>query len=302
MGKDTAIGYVSHTFNTHWGCEKPLVQIGGQTVISPECVNCYAEAWDKRCGGKHWGHTAPRRFFGLEHWKEPLKWNKEAERLGEVHRVFAISMGDILEDRRDLDEVRKRLSDCIIETRYLDWLLLTKRPERFDLIPDSVWLLPNVWPGVSAGIQAMADLRIPHLLALKAKHPHLISWVSVEPMLEAMYVQRYLRQSGTRGTCFDIDGQWWHSPGSCKHCTPALDWIVIGGESGPKARSFNVSAGRELMTQCQNAGVPVFWKQFGRRPLQHCDPGVCVPLVFKDPAGSNPDEWPEWAKVQQFPR
>lgn len=301
MGKNSAIGWTHHTFNPWWGCEKPLVQIGGKTVVSPECVHCYAETWDKRCGGANWGRTAPRRFFGEKHWQEPYKWNREAQATGQRHRVFCLSMGDVLEDRPDLDEPRVRLWETIRDTPSLDWLLLTKRAERFDTVPEWLWKLPNVWPGVTAGTQPTADLRIPPLLALKHRYPHLTAWVSVEPMLEAVQLWKLQSPDAAGIETYPLTGM----RGNVGRRWPwaKLDWVVIGGESGAHARPFDVRAARALMRQCQESQVPVFWKQFGARAFCPPRPGFePLPMKFRHRAGADPAEWPEWAKVQQFPK
>ena len=90
---------------------------------------------------------------------------------------------------------------------------------------------------------------------------------------------------------------------------PRLDWVVVGGESGADARPFDVEWSRDTMTQCQEAKVPFFLKQFGRRPTI-----LGVEVVwdftwrrwtegrFKDSHGGNWDEWPEGFKVRQFPQ
>ena len=69
-----------------------------------------------------------------------------------------------------------------------------------------------------------------------------------------------------------------------------VDWIIIGGESGP--RVFNPAWALNIIWQCEMAGIPVFMKQFGSRPLG---------MTFKHPKGENPDEWPEEFRIQQFP-
>lgn len=155
MGQKTNISWCDYTFNPWWGCEK----------VSPGCAQCYADAFALRCGyggakGTKegiWGKAAARRFFGEEHWEEPVKWDAEAEnwargkgcrRCGSYHpgtgfiggcmdhilprpRVFCASMGDWLEDREDLVEPLARLLGLIQATPHLDWLLLTKRPENW---------------------------------------------------------------------------------------------------------------------------------------------------------------------------
>src|SRR3569832_2511728 len=72
MGKDSTIEWTHHTFNPWWGCVK----------VSDACDNCYAETWAKRLGENLWGPKTERRFFSDQHWKEPLKWNKEAQAKG----------------------------------------------------------------------------------------------------------------------------------------------------------------------------------------------------------------------------
>jgi len=82
MGESTGISWTDATFNPVWGCTK----------VSPGCDHCYAETFDKRVGGNHWGKGAPRRLFGDAHWNEPLKWNKKAENEGRTLKVFCGSM------------------------------------------------------------------------------------------------------------------------------------------------------------------------------------------------------------------
>jgi protein gp37 len=85
--KNSEINWCDHTFNPGWGCSK----------VSPACDHCYAEAWDKRYGGDHWGKGAPRRMFGEAHWQEPVKWNRALEGTGRRERVFCASMADVFE-------------------------------------------------------------------------------------------------------------------------------------------------------------------------------------------------------------
>jgi len=93
MAKDSKIEWTHHTFNPWWGCAK----------VSPACTHCYAEAWAKRVGSAVWGKEAPRRFFGETHWKEPLRWQREALAEGTRKRVFCASMADVFERRGDSD-------------------------------------------------------------------------------------------------------------------------------------------------------------------------------------------------------
>jgi protein gp37 len=138
MGKDSRIEWTHHTFNPWWGCVR----------VSAACDHCYADAWAKRLGEDLWGPHSERRFFSDAHWKEPLKWNREAEADGVRRRVFCASMADVFENRKDLMPHRLRLLELIKSTPHLDWLLLTKRIHlvkrqlpRGYTFPSNVWLV-----------------------------------------------------------------------------------------------------------------------------------------------------------------
>jgi len=75
-----------------------------------------------------------------------------------------------------------------------------------------------------------------------------------------------------------------------------IHWIICGGESGPGARPFELSWGRDLLRQCRDAGVPVFFKQLGA----HARDGL-VELHLRDKKGGDLGEFPEWARVREFP-
>ena len=96
--------------------------------------------------------------------------------------------------------------------------------------------------------------------------PAAVWFLSLEPMLEAMSLAKYLRpQYGKPGYCFDINGEWWHAPGSCPNCQAGLGWIVAGGESGPERREFKVEWAESVYEQCKAAGVPFWMKQDSHR-------------------------------------
>ena len=118
MGDNTKIEWAHHTFNPWVGCTK----------VSPACDNCYAEGWAKRSGMVQWGPHAERRRTSEGNWRQPLKWNAEAERLGVRYRVFCSSLADVFDNAVPV-QWRIELMKLICETRHLDWLLLTKRPQ-----------------------------------------------------------------------------------------------------------------------------------------------------------------------------
>ncbi len=304
MGKDTKISWAHHSFGPWWGCSR----------VSPGCEHCYAETFAKRTGYAVWGVNAPRRFFGDKHWAEPLRWNAAAEKAGERHRVFCASMADLFEDYRGPDaervvEARARVLGLVEATPALDWLLLTKRPENvMGMVPEA-WrngFPRNVWLGTTCEDQQRADERIPHLLAC----PAAVRWVSYEPALGPIDFGNNL--SGTR----------WH-PGRPRHegidprlqrapdgtmKVPALwhgiDLVIVGGESGPGARPFDVEWARSTIRQCRKWGAAAFVKQMGARPRDsvirwHGGPEALG--TIHDRAGADPAEWPEDLRVREFP-
>ncbi len=220
-----------YTFNPWHGCVK----------ISPACKNCYAEAVDRRFGGEHWGANALRRILSDGNWRNPSRWARKAKRLNARLRVFCGSMCDWLEDSRDpvVGMLREQLSAVITDTTALDWLMLSKRPENLPrMMPD--WSRDgtprNVWLGTTAETQEYADERIPHVGAVDTP----VRFVSVEPML---------------------------GPVSLRHHD--VDWVIIGSESGPRARETKPWWVRDLIAECRSLDRPVFLKQLpkhgGRR-------------------------------------
>lgn len=258
MGKITHISWTDHTFNPWWGCVK----------VSPACTHCYAESSSKRFGQSVWGVDAPRRFFGDRHWKEPVGWDDSARRVNNRARVFCASMADIFEKRDELVPWRKRLWELVRMTPYLDWLLLTKRSENIlDMTPDDfkkAWP-ENAWAGITTETQEWADKRIPDLMKIPAK----VRWLSVEPMLGSMNIEKWLGPD-------------------------KINWVIVGGESGIGARDMESSWVTDLLAQCRNAGVAFHFKQKGvvMAKRMHC----------ASTKGDDPSEWPEEFKVQEFPK
>jgi protein gp37 len=237
MGETTAIAWTDHTFNPWWGCER----------VSPGCLNCYAETFAKRTGHDVWGKRSERRFFGDKHWAEPLKWNAQAEAEGRRHRVFCASMADVFEDRPDLIAQRCRLVALIENTSFLEWQLLTKRPENVQRLTDTwntIGWPPNVWLGTTVEDQERAVERIPVLLSI----PAAVRFLSCEPLLSEVDLDPLY--PGT------VHGPDWLGE---------IDWVICGGESGPKHRPLDVDHARSLRDQCVGAGVPFFFKQVGGR-------------------------------------
>lgn len=248
--KTTKIEWCDHTWSPWWGCAK----------VSEGCRFCYAETWDRRIHGTskhvtakgetrepHWGKDAPRRFFGDAHWREPIAWNRDAEKAGVRKRVFCASMADVFEDRPDLRDPRLRLFALIDETPHLDWLLLTKRPENMIRLATERWFTgwpSNVWAGTTCEDQQRADERIPHLLAV----PAAVRFLSVEPMLGPVHLwsECFRRNDGTPAVKAHLEG---------------LHWVIVGGESGHGRRELDPAWADDVVAQCEAVGVAVFVKQ-----------------------------------------
>jgi protein gp37 len=216
-----------YSFNPWLGCVK----------VAKECQFCYAESMALHWGWDVWGPVAntPRRITSPANWKKPLKWNQDAAVQGHRRSVFCASLADVFEDHPDVSEARERLWTLIEQTPWLNWLLLTKRPENIlRMAPWAQRWPDNVWTGTSAGTQEQADRNVPYLLEV----PSVVRFVSCEPQLEYVDFRPYL---------------------------PSLQWVICGGESGVKARPFHLNWARALRDQCQECHVAYFFKQVGGR-------------------------------------
>ena len=178
------------------------------------------------------------------------------------------------------------------------------------------WPPPNVHLGVSVEDQAAADERIPVLLDT----PAAVRWVSYEPALGPVdFAPLWCARHGSEHVRFDPPAQPW-----CIECDEEighaewldsdalagrrLDWIVVGGESGPGARPFDLAWARSTVEQCREAGVACFVKQLGARPLEYVPPsgapdddGDMRPLALLDRKGGDPAEWPADLRVREMP-
>lgn len=245
MGKTTEISWAHHTWSPWHGCFK----------VSAGCTHCYAESLSKRFGHSIWGPpaTTDRRLMSDAHWRKPPIWSREAEAAGERRSIFP-SMCDPFEDHPMLDEQRVRMWDTVRASPWLDWLMLTKRPENAErMLPPGYW--PNVWLGTSTENQEMADLRIPHLLKLRRRVP--VLFLSVEPQIGPV-------QLGVGGQLYDYgygDGL-------------GISWVIVGGESGPGHRPFKEEWARSLRDECAAAGIAFHYKQLGG--LHHADGGCLL--------------------------
>lgn len=265
MGVDTNISWCDHTFNPWRGCTK----------VGPGCALCYAERYDNRWGGGHWGAGAPRRPASEAYWAQPIAWNRKHAHHNTRGRVFCASLADVF-DNEVPSAWRIRLFDLIRKTPHLDWLLLTKRIGNAPamLPPDWGDGFPNVWLGATVVNQDEADRDIPKLLRIDAA----VRFLSIEPMLGPINLRLW--------------------------STPRVDWVICGGESGgTKARRYDLAWPRDLRDQCSSAGVAFFHKQLGCTPFQSGDGVHTLDTAYpiKNRSGADPAEWPADLRVQQFP-
>ncbi len=322
----TTIQWTDRTWNPVRGCSR----------VSPGCVHCYAERQAARFAGPMVRyadppipglHLAPAPpFAGFVHkvnghaaWtgkveliesklEEPLHWKKPC-------RVFVNSMSDLFHESLP-DEAIDQVFAVMALCPHITFQVLTKRAERMrnyfapgtfrdaliatrakevsvSVVPFKLpsaavfdarrvargeswefvtWPLPNVWLGVSVESKAYLE-RIDVL----RETPAAIRFVSLEPLLED------LGEINFKG----------------------IDWAIIGGESGPDARPFDIAWPRRIIPQCRRDGVAPFMKQVGHRPqfrVSNVDPPQSY-YCERDPLhGGDPEDWPLWMRVREFPR
>lgn len=257
MGENSNIEWTHHTFNAWIGCTK----------VGPGCDNCYAAAWDARgLQGQEtrWGAHATRTRTAPANWRKPLSWDRAAAKAGEPHRVFCSSLADVFDNHPSiLPEWRADLWALIRATPNLDWMLLTKRPGNIAKMLPSDWGrgYPNVWLGCTIVNQEEAERDIPKLLAV----PAIVRFLSMEPLLGPVDLGMiWLRRFGEKQT--DLSnrlGDYVQPLRGNFTDSPKINLVIVGGESGPRARPMHPDWARSLRDQCNAAGVAFHFKQWG---------------------------------------
>lgn len=311
MGENSKIEWTTHTFNPWIGCTK----------VSPGCANCYAEReMDHRHGKAKWGKGNPRTRTAPSTWAQPLKWDRAAAKAGRRDRVFCASLADVFDPEVPIGWLAD-LFVLIEKCRNLDWLLLTKRPELImsriqdahisiegiveswdekdgqepccpasDMLNDWEESPPaHVWIGTSVEDQKRAEERIPHLLAVPAtKH-----FLSCEPLLGLLDLAK-IHTGETCEECTEpVTRDAFSSSVSCACCVEGpeaieserLAWVIVGGESGPSARSTELHWVRSLRDQAVDAGCAFHFKQWGEWCPAPSDPDGQNVRVGKSAAG-----------------
>ncbi len=293
MSENTKIEWATHTFNPWEGCQK----------VGPGCDHCYAETRNARfAGGQpiNWGPGAPRRRTSASTWILPLRWNAQHNSFfiqhGHRQRVFCASLADWLDNAVDVEWLIDLLGMICI-TPDLDWLLLSKRignwrgrleaaaewlRERLTTAAEATvallrwierWLggnpPANIWLGATIVNQAEADRDVPKL----QDTPAAVRFLSMEPLLEPVVLGN--DGHGIYGGISrrSEDGEWVYcdhplqgrrSTKCGEYAVPRIDWVIVGGESGPGARPMHPMWVRSLRDQCQHAGVSFLFKQWGQ--------------------------------------
>lgn len=268
MSENSSIQWTDSTWNPVRGCTK----------VSPGCAHCYAETFAERFRGVK-GHPYEQGFdlrLVPEKLDEPLKWRKP-------RKVFVNSMSDLFQDGVPIDYIA-RVFDTMALTPRHTYQILTKRAARMlEVVPQfaerhtakdgSGWPLPNVWLGVSVENQHFADERIPLLL----RTPAAVRFLSCEPLLEGLDLAK-------------------HRPGAL-----GLNWVIVGGESGPGARPCKTWWIENIIGQCRFAGIAVFVKQLGGKPIDGYNYTEDYDMNLKDRKGGDMSEWPADLRVREFP-
>lgn len=296
MAQNTGIEWTDATWNPLAGCKE----------VSPGCTNCYAAVMAHRLeamGQDKYKGTTRKLANGKVVWTgkislagdddavltEPLRRKKPT-------RYFVNSMSDLFHEDVPDEFIDKVFAVMAMASEHT-FQVLTKRPERMrdyllsvqsddkdmqrwarfswlagspcasNLFDECDWPLPNVWLGVSVEDQQRADERIPLLL----QTPAAVSFLSMEPLLGPVDIRRWVEYQNTGHILED--------------CIK-LGWVIVGGESGPNARPMHPDWARSIRDQCQEAGVPFFFKQWGE--WAECDPS-------DEDVAREPDKFVRWS-------
>lgn len=349
MGAKTGISWTNATANVVVGCDR--VSPGCTNCYAERLAATRLKHTDRYKGLAVIRDNGVPRWTGNVRLvpkaiEQILRWEKP-------RKIFLTAMGDPF--HKELSDLEIAvLFGVMAACRQHTFQVLTKRPERMvewfknyevDRIQETTidwlsehteaelgcgsafdpddWPLKNVWLGVTAEDQKRADERVPVLLGVPAAK----RFVSAEPLLEALDLSAWLDPIAIvcaiahhRHTNHDCNGGG--EGARCNGCGldwengRGLDWIIVGGESGPGARRFDIAWARSIVRQCADAKVACFVKQLGAVPVipesewrkeggRLICPGApdgFARLALQDKAGADPAEWPEDLRVQNFPK
>lgn len=293
----TAIEWTQQTWNPTVGCDR----------ISPGCANCYAKTLhDKRHKAYLAGKKMPPQYGQPFEAMQLMDRRLDAPlRRRHPTTYFVNSVSDLFHESVPVEYIDRVFAVMALAAQHT-FQVLTKRADRMrDYLNDPYrkmevarhiharvgdeaarqvvggwqWPLKNVWLGISGENRRFLFERARELV----KTPAAVRFFSLEPLLED--VADELRT-------------WL--------VTRQIHWVIVGGESGPGARPFDVAWARAIVAQCKAAGVPVFVKQIGAFPVSEREVGTAkgsshVPLKLHDRKGGDPAEWPEDVRVREMP-
>lgn len=269
-------GYKGETWNPVRGCTK----------VSPGCKHCYAETFAERWRGVVMPNGEPHAYHqGFDLRLVPEKLD-EPLRKRDPRAYFVNSMSDLHQDGVPYDFLLRTYEIMASCPRHL-FMVLTKRAESMrsavlsmeDASHVTPWVEhptgpPNVWLGVSVEDRKYGLPRVDILRAI----PAAVRFLSIEPLLEDLG---------------DID-------------LTGIHWVIVGGESGNKARDFDIAWARRIVAQCREQGVAAFVKQLGAAPVGRVPMGgleAIVPLRLKSKKGADESEWPDDLRgIKEWPR
>lgn len=335
MAEQSKIEWTDSTWNPVTGC----------TRVSPGCAHCYIERTPPfRMNGRTFARVGNEETTGVmlhhDRLEQPLHWTKP-------RRVFVCSLADLFHDDVPVAYIAEVFGRMALAHRHV-FQVLTKRPEgmREVLTNPFFWAkvegvaqrvtfettgedtsetlavhgpLPNVWLGVS-----IENARYTWRADVLREIPAALRFISAEPLLESLYpTGAFLEPAAT----VKIEGVGaWNALVKSKRPLDltGIDWIIVGGESGPGARPMRIEWAREIIRRCDpyepvccgnrdgeccNEPVPrgqiepvtaVFVKQLGSRPTSDHELGP-FPLSLRDSKGGDWDEWPPDLRVRDFP-
>lgn len=289
MATTTGIEWTESTWNVLVGCDK----------VSPGCDHCYAIRTAHRMTANpnpkvstaYAGTEADGEWTGqvnllTERLDQPMRWQRG-------RRIFVNAQSDMF--HKDVpDAFIARVWAVMALTPRHTYQILTKRPGRMksllsslafqSKVQDAAYLisvgedpdvyvnsagvslpvtypLPNVWLGTSVEDQKRALLRVAPLLGT----PAAVRFISAEPLLGPVDLTRLDVESKSNEGMYVINALTGRNTDMARPCpdVPRLDWVIVGGESGPGARPMHPDWARSLRDQCEKAGVAHLFKQWG---------------------------------------
>jgi len=298
MADKSKIEWTDATWNPIRGCSRLSPGCGGANHQG----GCYAEKIAARFSEpgmafhgfaertKHGGRWTGKMALVASALDQPLRWKRP-------RRIFVNSMSDLFHENLPDEAIDQVFAVMALAPQHT-FQVLTKRADRmrryFDFGGD--WqrrvskrasgalvqaFLPNVWLGVSVEDQERADDRVPHLLATPAAK----RFLSCEPLLGPVDL---------RHVASTDDG---YINALSSSIGPNLDLVIVGGESGPRSRPFDIQWARDIVAQCKPADVACFVKQLGARPIGK----AAKPLSLKSRKGGDMSEWPTDLRVREMP-